>query len=172
MKLLVLVALVCGCRYGTIAPGVERCTTGWFIVGYYRECERGPTWEEIARHDPKLFSELLRRLRPPEEPPEPADAKPAPAVPIPVVAHPKKPRAVAGDWWCTVRDDGMGLCLRGKASCESFRAPNGPGGNSGYSICGPQASAVCAGDNCFTSVDACDAFEKRSGRSAAACVIE
>jgi hypothetical protein len=76
---------------------------------------------------------------------------------------------VAQGWWCTIRDDGLGLCMRQPGQCEVFRTREG--GASDYGKCGFQDTAICAGDQCFTSLDVCGDWERRMGRDGGACVM-
>src|SRR4051794_36252591 len=50
-------------------------------------------------------------------------------------------------WWCSVRSDGFGYCMRRPGDCEVRRAQSsaGDGTNIGFGACGYLGIAFCAG---------------------------
>lgn len=74
-------------------------------------------------------------------------------------------------WWCTLRHDGLGLCVRQPGVCESWRHEQNRRSES-FGACGWQGQAICAGRTCFPGPAACASFERHNGRDPRACVVQ
>lgn len=180
MKLVGLLLLFTACISGTDKPGVRRCTTWFFVIGYTRSCEEGPKWTDAKTADdaPDDIVEARRARR--------DEAKKRRAAELEAErqraedarreaeleelrrsqerARRDADRSRREDFWCTTPAHGPTRCMRRRNDCEVFASSN-----PGFEPCESRNGAICAGDACFIEREACVAAERATGRDGTAC---
>lgn len=83
---------------------------------------------------------------------------------------PSAPPKPQYEYWCTVREDGWGVCMPTPGDCEVRR--DSLGGAPSFAGCARFPEVVCGVKDCFTTATACADSERLAGRDARACTVQ
>ena len=134
MRTLILATLLLvGCVHPVTATGVKECWTTFYLIGWYKGCAEGPSWQQHI-DDPKAVRAATREI----EPPPPAPTEPAPA------------------FFCfaSPKDELIAGCARTRMECMYARehATDDP---SSLPDCESVAKAYCFGETCMPTATGC-----------------